>query len=274
MAFFRFDILKSAFDELEDIQDLRLTLQVCFYGELASDYGGPRREFFRLTLQKIKEVYFDEGLRELLVEDYEKVGIIMALSILQNGPIPVFLPEYLLEELFKEKHPCHACITSLRKGLQKLGLYDIVKALPLFLHLMRPSQASILTRKRLVTLLRPTCAEEGSNCRNYQMATYDKFSKYLREVACGRRFNVSLGDILQFVTGSNEEPLLGFAIDPSIQFHEVLDAVTKWFFVPTANSCSQTLCLPTASLHCRLPEEEQLFEVYDHAFKNTYFGLA
>jgi hypothetical protein len=120
-----------------------------------------------LCLQKIKEVYFDNGLRELLADDYEKVGVIISLSILQNGPIPRFLHEEILKELFDDQH-LSPCIASLRKGFQKLGLYEICKNLPLFLHLMRPSQAYLLTRKKLASLLKPSFSEEGSNSHRFQ----------------------------------------------------------------------------------------------------------
>ena len=92
-------------------------------------------------------------------------------------------------------------------------------------------------------------------------------------MASGRRSGISLGDILQFITGSSEEPTLGFAIQPSIQFRVAI-STGKWYFVPTSNSCSQTLYLPIASFNIPLPDEDELFEVYDHAFKNAFFGLA
>lgn len=44
---------------------------------MAEDYGGPRKEFFRLVLTEIKETYFDKGLRELLREKYVAIGIIL-----------------------------------------------------------------------------------------------------------------------------------------------------------------------------------------------------
>ena len=77
----RYDILNTAKEELEDLSDPRLTLEVNFYGEGAHDLGGPRKEFLRLSLQEIKSKYFEHGFREELSEDYESVGLILALSI-------------------------------------------------------------------------------------------------------------------------------------------------------------------------------------------------
>jgi hypothetical protein len=268
----RYDLLKTTFDELEHLDNLRLTLQVTFYGEVAHDNGGPRKEFFRLCLRAIKEKYFDNGLHILLADDYEKIGIVMAMSILQNGPVPRFLEESILQELFQNPQPS-PCISKLRVGFDKLGLYQIGKASPMLLHLMRPSESYQLTRRKLISLLAPSFSEEGSNARMHQMTTYDFFKKYVREAASGRRAAITLGHILQFTTGVDEEPFLGFALPPCIHFN-ISTSTSKWSFIPTANTCTQTLYLPTGSHRCPLPVEEELFDIYDNAFSNVYFGLA
>ena len=51
----------------------------------------------------------------------------------------------------------------------------------------------------------------------HEKAIYCKFVKYVRDVSSGRRV-VALGNILPFVTGTSEEPPLGFAKTPQIQF--------------------------------------------------------
>jgi len=84
----------------------------------------------------------------------------------------------------------------------------------------------------------------------------------------GRRGPVTLEHILKFATGSEEEPVLGFTLNPTIHFTEVLNS-----FVPTANTCSNTLNLPRPSSNASLPEDERLFYFYDLAFSNTFFGL-
>ena len=87
-----------------------------FYGEKAHDSGGPRKESFRLSLKEIKDKYFDNGLRELVAEEYEYVEVIilLALSILQNGPVPRFMPEEILQEVFSET-PARPCLAALRR---------------------------------------------------------------------------------------------------------------------------------------------------------------
>ena len=95
----------------------------------------------------------------------------------------------------------------------------------------------------------------------------------MREAASGRRGTITLGSILQFATGLDEEPPLGFELQPSIQFVAATEEL-KWSFIPKANTCSKTILLPRGSYTLSLPPEEDLFEVYDSAFSNTYFGLA
>ena len=59
-----------------------------FYGNLiygfnqaAEDHGGPRKEFFRLVLNEIKNEInvFDKGLRTLLSEKYKPIGILLGM---------------------------------------------------------------------------------------------------------------------------------------------------------------------------------------------------
>ena len=97
----RQDVLKSAMDEVQFLKDPRLTLSVGFYGECAEDYGGPRKEFFRLCLRYIKATYFDNGLKDHLTNDYSTIVLIMALSTLQNGSIPRFVKKDNLQALLK-----------------------------------------------------------------------------------------------------------------------------------------------------------------------------
>eukprot|EP00794_Sanderia_malayensis_P013239 gene13239-14597_t len=240
----RDNILTTTFDELKEVHDFRLTFQVQFYGEEAADSGGPRREWICLCNQKSKEKYFDAGLKDFLSDDYYLVGQMAAIALTQ-GQIPRF---------------------------------------PGFLHLFREPSAK-LSVKILLHLLKPNFAEDGSNKAMQEKSVYSKFVKYVREAASGRRI-VSLRDILQFVTGSSEEPALGFELKPCIQFtgaiitnanNEQTDARTEKRksvadFLPKAHTCSYTLTLPTPTMFIQLPEEESLFNLYDFAFKNTYFG--
>ena len=86
----------------------------------------------------------------------------------------------------------------------------------------------------------------------------------------GRRNNMSLKNILQFVTGMNEEPVLGYTLQPTIVFTEFESSI-----LPTANTCINQLNLPRPSLGKLLPTNNiAAFELYDYAFVNSYFGMA
>ena len=85
----------------------------------------------------------------------------------------------------------------------------------------------------------------------------------------GRRGAVSLGHILKFITGTDEEPVLGFALHPSITF---VEAESESKMIPTASTYINQLRLPRPSVGLKLLEESKLFSLYDYAFTNDYFG--
>ena len=96
----RENILNTTFSELEYITDYRVTFQVGFMGEEESfDLGGPRKQWIRLMNCAMKEKYFDHGLRPLRSLDYYYVGIMMAIALLQNGQLPVFVEESILQQI-------------------------------------------------------------------------------------------------------------------------------------------------------------------------------
>lgn len=70
-------------------------------------------------LIEIKEKFFDIGLRTDLAEKYTTVGVVMGLSILQNGKIPHFIPEEVLNEIVQGPS-LSSCINNLQKGYRKL----------------------------------------------------------------------------------------------------------------------------------------------------------
>ncbi|KAL3841723.1 hypothetical protein ACJMK2_019829 [Sinanodonta woodiana] len=261
----RINVLSTGMDEIIAITNLRKTLEVQFYNEVAADYGGPRKEFFRLILREIKENYFDNGLRELLASDYETIGKVFALSVLQNGKIPTFMSPNILEDLFNSTETS-PCIVKLRHGLESLGLYQVGRQLPTFQYLFR-STLIPLTYKKLTSLVQPQFSEEGTNNNQFEKTVYAAFLRYLREVASGRRKAVCLESVLQFITGTDEEPVLGFKIPASIRF------TSAESFLPTANTCINCLTLPRPSQTVKLPDDTTLFHLYDYSFANSFYGL-
>lgn len=72
-------------------------LRSIFLGEQAVDSGGPRKEWIRLCNQQINTKYFDNGVKEHLLEDYFYVGQMISIAFLQNGQLPVYIPEDILQ---------------------------------------------------------------------------------------------------------------------------------------------------------------------------------
>ena len=194
----------------------------------------------------IKERLFDGGLHHDLQDKYDAAGILMGLCVLQNGKIPQFIPEEMLQELVKGPS-LSPCVKNLQAGFQKTGVLQLLEKLPQLLHLFRPSAVAAFPNfKKIIQLLSPQFAEEGTNTRKYQKEVHNAFIRYAREVAAGRRgtskITLTLGHILQFVCGTDEEPCLGFAKLPEIHFVEVDQS-----FLPTANTCVNILYLAP---HC------------------------
>ena len=215
-------ILETTFEELKSVDDPRVTFEVQFYGEQAVDSGGPRREWIRLCNQQIKIKYFDNGVKEHLSEDYFYVGQMISIALLQNGQLPVYIPEDILQAIFVGKcEQLSPCIRELKHGMDTLGVPVFGRSFPQLLYLLRPSAIATLSVRRLLFLLKPEFSEEGSNALSREKAVYAKFVKYVREVSSGRRV-VTLENILEFVTGASEEPPLGFARSPNIHFTEVV----------------------------------------------------
>ena len=205
-------ILSTTFDEFKTIEDFRLTFEVDFMGELAKDSGGPRKEWIRLMNARIKEKYFENGLREMLESDYYHVGIMVGIALLQNGQLPRFMPNDVIEKLVVFPNE-NGCVRQLQDGLNKFHLVQILKEFPVMLHLLRPA-GNQLNVKVLLKAMEPQFSPEVSTALAREKKIYALFIKYVREVASGRRHPLTLGDILAFATGASEEPPRG--ADPGV----------------------------------------------------------
>ena len=131
----RANILETTISELEYITNYRPTFQVDLMGEECVDQGGPRKEWIRLMNQAIKEKYFDHGLRPLLAQDYYFVGVMMAVAMLQNGQLPVFVEESTLQQIVSLGECFDLCVRQIRHGLEELGMLSALQELPMLVHL-------------------------------------------------------------------------------------------------------------------------------------------
>ena len=75
-----------------------------------------------------------------------------------------------------------------------------------------------------------------------------------------------MGDVLTFVTGSDEESVLGYEIHPSIYFTVAVEGN----FLPTVNVCINRLTLKRADdITQKFPDN--LFTIFDYVFANAYY---
>ena len=203
----RHNILETTFEELKHVADPRVTFEVQFYGEQAVDSGGPRKEWIRLCNQKIKDIYFDNGLKEHMSEDYYYIGQMVCIALLQNGQLPVYIPEEILQAIFVEDLELPSCVRELKGGMDTLGIPMFGRKFPMLLYLLRPSSIISLSVRHLLFLLKPEFLEEGSNMLIHEKAIYSKFVKYVRDVSSGRRV-VPLGNILESLEQVKNHPLV------------------------------------------------------------------
>ena len=274
-------ILESTFCEFQCIENFRLTFKVDFMGEESVDLGGPRKEWIRLMNHAIKEKYFDHGLRTLLSPEYYFVGIMIAVAILQNGQLPVFLGEEILGELLSSRNCSDLCIYQIQRGLETLGMLSVLMQLLMLVYLLRPGSQPQITVAKLLQILKPEFSEVGSNALKKEKEVYQLFVRYVYEIAASRRIcekvTLNISHILQFVTGAAEEPVLGFIHPPSLQF--ILpkqmtspDVEKKASFLPFAHTCSIILKLPRGTWEYPLHSVDKLFQDYDEAFVESFFG--
>ena len=82
----------------------------------------------------------------------------------------------------------------------------------------------------------------------------------------GRREPVTLAGVLRFVTAVENEPIIGFAIQPSLFFSDSMPSC-----LPKCNTCVNRLILAIGEV---VPEsKDEMFSKFDLAFANDYFGL-
>ena len=168
----REDIRKSTFDELSYIINPRNTFEVDFMGEDCIDLGGPRKEWIRTMNQHIKKKYFDIGLRPLLSNEYFYVGMMFSIAMLQNGQLPSFLSEALLQDLISVKAN-DTCIAQMQLGMESLGKHSALCTLPQLIFLLRPGgQSQSLTVQELLQLIKPCFSEQGSNSLHFEKEAY------------------------------------------------------------------------------------------------------
>lgn len=105
-------------------------------GEVTKDHGGCCKECIRLVNHTMKEKYSNKSLKKLLADDYYYIGLMMGIALLQIANSQQFYsaPEIVTSP---REPSINACVSNLQKGLDKLGLFKIIKSKPVLLHLLR-----------------------------------------------------------------------------------------------------------------------------------------
>ena len=168
--------------------------------------------------RQIKDKYFDNGLRQYLSKDYYYVGVMVGVAMLQNGQMPAFIDDSIIQEVLSPNKSGNPCVSEMQAGLEMLGILSALRQLPMLIHLLRPDSQHKINVPKLLQILKPKFSEEGSNALKHEKEVYQLFVRYVREVASGRRScgerPLELCHILEFLTGASEEPVLGFGMDP------------------------------------------------------------
>ena len=166
------------------------------------------------------------------------------------------------------------------------------------LYLLRRTAHAPLTYSRVAKLFPPKFSEMRSNRRLKEEAAFRLFFNYLKEVAgtvccrillyyfqmrskqspanifnlslfvisASRREPITLGAVLNFVTCSEEIPVLGFAIDPLVCFSNSMQSC-----LPKSNACINQLMLAIGEV---VPDSvEELFAKFDMDFCSKHLGL-
>ena len=140
----------------------------------------------------------------------------MALNILQNGSVPWFVPEEFREQIFFR---CSSRVLHCRalKGIhESKSLWNWRKSSISSLYALKWCKSTL---QKTASFSSQTIILRGRNkCTQVWKWCLCRIHKVLHESAGVRWGSITLGSILQFATGLDEEPPLGFELQLCIQF--------------------------------------------------------
>ena len=126
-------------------------------------------------------------MRQYLSKDYYYVGVMVGVAMLQNGQMPTFIDDSILQHFLSPNKSVNACIGEMQAGLEMLGMLSALQQLPMLVHLLRPDSQHKVNVPKLLLILKPNFSEEGSNTLRYKKEVYQLSVRYAKEVASGRR---------------------------------------------------------------------------------------
>ena len=86
-------------------------------------------------------------------------------------------------------------------GMNHFGLVEMVRTKRCLLHLFRKGSEREVSVNKQLSILKVQFSIVGSSTRQKEEQSHRTFISYIREVAAGRRGEVTLGRVLQFITG-------------------------------------------------------------------------
>ena len=76
---------------------------------------------------------------------YYYIGQIVCISQLQNGQLPVYITEEILQAFFIEDLELPPCVRELKCGMDALGIPMFGRKFPMLLYLLKPSSVISLS---------------------------------------------------------------------------------------------------------------------------------
>ncbi|KAA0712533.1 hypothetical protein E1301_Tti019071 [Triplophysa tibetana] len=274
-----------------------------FIGEMAEDYGGPRREFFRLLMGEIQQslgvfegqqgnLFFTYDQHAYSQNKYYTAGKLVAWSIMHNGPgLRCFNAELFklmcgqipdLSKFDTEAIPDPDVRDKLTKLQKCMGDADFsnIKAdlgdwiaecgVPSIFSATLQDMPSVFAQ--VVThyiyhrdLFTIKWSVEGSNKRDQEEDRIFQWECLLMSIQEGEAKDITFEELLAFVTGADALPPLGFPQKCSIEFYDQEEGCRR---IPFSSTCALILFLPRA-----MTQEDGFMELMRLAVKGCFgFG--
>ena len=106
-----------------------------------------------------------------LLSDYYFVEVMIAVAMLQNGQLPMFLSNEILSDLLSSRNCSNPCIYQVQRGLEMLGMLSVL----MLVYLPKPGAQPKVTVQKLLLILKPKFSDEGSNALTLEKETYQMF---------------------------------------------------------------------------------------------------
>ena len=140
-------------------------------------------------------------------------------------------------------------------GLKTCNILDLIKAEPESFRCLFEVHHSKLSAEDVDSIFDPVYSPAGSNKFAIEQSIIFNFNQYLEDVENGkvvgqledREVKISLNDILQFATGAQNVPAVGFSPHPTIVFQHDLVISRKI----STNTCANILKFPVSGLEDR-----------------------